>query len=82
MAATTTSSLNYDVTSPAGFSTLTKLRAAEAAERKGTPQSVGSIKAWLEELDAYTLHILVRKRSTRNPYNVSNVMDLWERKTQ
>jgi len=48
--------LYYDEGSPAGFSTLRKLRAAEVAEsKKGTPQSVAAIRAWLEEQDAYTL---------------------------
>jgi len=39
--------LYYDEGSPAGFSTLPKLRAAEADERKlkGKPQTVGAIKA-------------------------------------
>jgi len=47
----TISDLYYDAGSPAGFSTLPKLRASEAAERKkkGKPQSVGALKAWLEE---------------------------------
>jgi len=75
----TISDLYYDESSPSGFSTLPKLRAAEGAEsKKGKPQSVGTIKAWLEEQDAYTLHRPVRKRFDRNPYNVINVMDVWE----
>jgi len=74
------SDLYYDEGSPSGFATLPKLRAAEAAERKmkGKPQSVGAIKAWLEEQDAYTLHRPVRKLFARNPYTVTNVMDVWE----
>jgi len=53
----TISDLYYDEGSPAGFSTLGKLRAAEVAEseKEGKLQSVGSTKAWLEEQDAYTL---------------------------
>jgi len=77
----TISDIYYDEGSPAGFSTLPKLRVAEVAEskmKKGTPQSVGSTKAWLEEQDAYTLHRPVRKRFARNPYTVTNVMDVWE----
>jgi len=59
---------------------LPKLRAVEAAERKKKvkPQTVGAIKAWLEEQDAYTLRSPVRKRIARNPYTVTNVMDVWE----
>jgi len=34
--------------------------------------------AWLEKQDAYTLHRLVRKRFARNPYTVTNVMDVLE----
>jgi len=71
----TTSSLYYDPTRPWGFLTLPKLRAAVG--RKGRPQSVGSIRAWLEEHDAYTLHRPVRKHLARNPYTVTNVMDVW-----
>ena len=75
------SDLCYDEASPAGFSTLRKLRAAEVAESKtmkGKPQSVGSTKAWLKEQDAYTLHRPVMKRFARNPYTVTNVKDVWE----
>ena len=77
----TISDLYHDKSSAAGFSTLSKLRAAEVSEsktKKGKPQSVGFTKAWLEEQDAYTLHRLVRKRFVRNPYTVTNVMDVWE----
>ena len=45
---------------------------------KSNPQSVGAIKAWLEEQDAYSLHRPVRKRSARNPYTLTNVRDVWE----
>jgi len=71
--------ISDDEGSPAGFSTLLKLRSAEVAEtNKGKPHLVGSTKAWLEEQDAYKLHRPVRKRFARNPYTVSNVMDVWE----
>jgi len=74
------SDLYYDAGSPAGFSTLPKLRKSESAERekKGKPQSIGAIKACLEEQDAYTLHRSVRKRFARIPYTVIYVMDVWE----
>jgi len=71
--------LCYDEGSPVVFSTLPMLRAAGMAEtKKGKPYSVGSTKAWLEEQDAYTLHRPMRKRFARNPYTVTNVMDMWE----
>jgi len=75
----TISDLYYDEGSPAGCSTLRKLRVAEVAEsKKGKLQSVCSTKTWLQEQDAYTLHRLVRKRFARNPYTVTNVRDMWE----
>ena len=36
------------------------------------------LKPFLEQQDAYTLHKPVRKRFPRNPYTVSNLLDLWE----
>ena len=73
------SDLYYDEGSPAGFSTLRKLREAEVTEskKKGKPQPVADTRAWLEQ-DAYTLHRPVRKRFARNPYKVINVGDVWE----
>jgi len=73
--------LYYDEGSPAGFSMLPKLRAAEVAEwktKKCKPQSVGSTKAWLEEQDAYTLHRPVMKYFARNSCTVTNVRVVWE----
>ena len=74
------SDLYYDEGSPAGFSTLRKLRAAEAAEskKKGKPQSVAATRAWLGEQDAYTIHRPVRNLFARNHYTVTNVGDVWE----
>jgi len=40
--------------------------------------SADVIKAWLEIQDAYTLHRPVRKLFARNPYTVSNIMDVCE----
>jgi len=77
----TISDLYYDEGSPAGFSTLLILRAAEVSEsktKKGKLQSLGSTKAWLEEQDSYTINRPVRKRFARNPYTVTNVTDVWE----
>jgi len=48
----TISDLYYSEGSPAGFSTLPKLRASEVSEsktKKGKLQTVDSTKAWLEE---------------------------------
>jgi len=76
MAATT--SLYYEAVSPVGFETMPKIRVAEAAERKGKPQSVGAIKACLKEQDAYKLERPVMKSFARNTYTVTNVMDVWK----
>jgi len=77
----TISVLYCDESSPAVFSALSKLSSAEVAEsktKKGKPQTVVSTNACLEEQDAYTLHRTLRKRFARNPYTVTNVMDVWE----
>ena len=36
------------------------------------------MKPWLEQQDVHTLHRPVRKRVPRNPYTVSNILDVWE----
>jgi IS30 family transposase len=67
-----TSKYYYEPARPFAYSTLEKLLAAV----KG--KSAGDARAWLEKQDAYTLHRRVRKRFPRNPYSVTNVMDVWE----
>jgi len=37
-----------------------------------------AVKPWLEQQDAYNVHKPVRKRFPRNPYTLSNILDLWE----
>ena len=76
----TISVLYYDAGSLVGFSSLPKIRASEGAERKkkGKAQSVGAIRAWLEEQDVHTLHRPVRKRFARKTYTVTKVMDVWK----
>jgi len=46
--------------------------------KKGKPKSDDIIRAFLQKQDPYTLHRPVRKGFARNPYTVSNVMDVWE----
>jgi len=74
------SDLYYDEDSSAGFLTLRKLREDELGEskKKSKPQAVAATWAWLEDQDAYMLHRSVRKRFARNPYNSTNVWDVWE----
>jgi len=42
------------------------------------PKYVDALRAWLEKAEAYTLHRTMRKRFARNPYIVTNVIDVWE----
>jgi len=71
--------LYYEPARSSGLSTLLKIRAAAAAVgRKGTPESVDVIRAWLEKAYAYTLRGPVRKRFAHNPYTVTNMMDVLE----
>jgi hypothetical protein len=67
-----TSKVYYDPGHVASFCTLDKLSKAVKNEKRT------ALKSWLEEQDAFTLHRLVRKRFHRNPYIVTNVMDVWE----
>ena len=46
--------------------------------KKLTGVEPSEVKPWLEQQDAYTLHRSVRKRIPRNPYTVSNLIDVWE----
>ena len=69
-----TSKLYYDPARPSAFSTVEKLRAAAAASKKDKKV----VRTWLEKQHDYTLHRQVRKRFPRNPYSVTNVMDVWE----
>ena len=69
--------LYYDPARPSTFSTLRKLVAASKANSaRGTKP--GDIEAWLLKKDTNTMHRPVQKRFLRNPYNVTNVMDVWE----
>ena len=68
-----TSKFYYDPPRPSAFSTFEKMRAVAAAVKDKE-----SVRAWLERLDAYKLHRQVRKRFPRNPYSVTNVMDVCE----
>jgi len=70
--------LFYDVSKPSAFSTLAKLQAAIERQAEGKSVPLAKTRAWLESQDAYTLHKPVRKHFPRNPYVVSNVMDVWE----
>ena len=68
----TARALYYNPEKQSAFSTVNKHSAALPKKNKS------DVKAWLEHQDAYTMHRPVRKRFLRNPYTVSNIMDLWE----
>ena len=70
--------LFYDASKPSAFSTLAKLQAAIGRQAEGKSVPLAKTRAWLERQDAYTLHKPVRKHFPRNPYIVTNVMDVWE----
>jgi hypothetical protein len=67
----------YDTSNPSTFSTLAKLQAA-VREAKGKQPYPHVTQNWSHQQDAYTFHKPVRKRFSRNPYSVNNVLNLWE----
>ena len=74
------SRLYYDPAKPSAFATLQKLRdsVGQSTSKQTKNMARSDIKKWLEKQDAYTLHTSVRKRFHRNPYNVTNIDDVWE----
>ena len=64
--------LYYNHEKPTSFSTLDKLAAALPKKYKS------DFKAFPETQEAYTMQRTVRKRFLRNPYTVSNLMDVWK----
>jgi len=74
--ATAANRLYYDPARPTAFSTLRKLG---VAVKKKYNVKLDDIRDWLEKQYAYTLHRPIRKRFTRNPYTVNNVMESGKR---
>jgi hypothetical protein len=71
--------LFYDPAKPSGFSTLQKLKeAVEATKNNKLKKPRRAPEAWLQEQDAFTMHRPVRKRFPRNPYTITNALDVWE----
>ena len=75
-AAATANRLYYDPARPTAFSTLRKLGVAAKKNKKNI--KLDYIRDWLEKQEAYTLHRPIRKRFTRNPYTMNNVMNVWK----
>jgi len=67
-----TSKVYHDPFRPSAFPPLENLAAALHKKNKFY------FRAWLEQQCFYTLDTHVRKRFLRNPYNVTNVMDVCE----
>jgi hypothetical protein len=72
-----------DPTGPAVFSTARKLLKAidfrdTKARNKPSNKCLAGVEAWLQTQLSYTLHRPVRKRFSRKPYVVTNLMDMWE----
>jgi hypothetical protein len=61
--------LYYTLRLPTAFSTEDTLNAA-VRHRAG-------VRKWFETQDSYTLHRPVRNKFPRNPYTVSNLMNVW-----
>jgi hypothetical protein len=65
--------LYFEPSKASGYSTVRKLVAASPRNTKRA-----DIKTWLLKQDSYTLHRLLRKRFPRHPFDVTNIMDVWE----
>lgn len=63
----------YDVSNPAGYSSLNKLSEAMKGQ-----MSKEETKKWLEAQETYTLHKPVQRRFSRNKYVLSSINDLWQ----
>jgi len=71
-----TASLFYDPGKPSTYSSLAKLQAA-IKQAKGKI-STRETQACLELQDTYTIPKPLRRHIPRNPYTVTNVMEVWE----
>ena len=69
---TATKRFYYSPSLPSAYASVDKLAAALKAE----PRS--AVKEWLLKQDPFTLHRRSRKRFQRNPYTVTNIMEVWE----
>lgn len=63
----------YDVSNPAGYSSIDKL--AKAMHGRMNKKEVEN---WLRSQETYTLHKPVQRRFTRNKYILSNYNELWQ----
>ena len=64
--------LYYTPSLPSAFGSIAKLKSAVPSPSRR------SIYGWLLQQDAFTKHRPTRRRFPRNPYTVTNMMDVWE----
>ena len=64
--------LYYTPSLPSAFGSFAKLRSAVPSPSRQ------SVYDWLLQQDAFTKHRPLRRHFPRNPYNVTNMMDVWE----
>ena len=69
--------LFYDLINSSAFSSLANLQTA-IKEAKGKIFPLEEREAWLERQEVYTLHKPARKHFPRNPYTVTNVVEVRE----
>ena len=64
--------LYYNPSLPSAFGSIARLRGAV------TPQARRAVYGWLLKQDTFTKHRPTHKRFPRNPYTVTNILDVWE----
>lgn len=63
----------YDISHPAGYSSINKLTAAMKHK-----MNKSEVQKWLQSQETYTLHKQVQRKIPRNKYILSNLNDLWQ----
>ena len=64
--------LYYTPSLPSAFGSIAKLRNAVSSPARQ------SVYGWLLKQDAFTKHRPTHRRFPRNPYTVTNILDVWE----
>jgi 2-methylisocitrate lyase-like PEP mutase family enzyme len=75
------SAIYFNPAHAAGFATDRKLlNALQRLKKTNTSgaKSLADVRAWLQSQDVYSFHKPVRKKFARNPYVVTNVMEMRE----
>ena len=72
MAAAAARRLYYTPSLPSAFGSIARLRGAVPSQARR------AVYEWLLKEDTFTKHRPTRKRFPRNPYTVTNILDVWE----